>query len=213
MQNLRFSALWRQALVGIILISRGTLVKVNRSIGSRAQGSLKNFPYTAIEYENLAAEYIEAIRTAQPRGPYYLGGGCQAARIAFDMARLLEAQGEKVGLLAIFDTPAIENSRNRLLFLAHHYSMRLTQFWDSTRRAKWQTLLRGVKHPFRRRGPSTLLVDTHWPGRDFVPAKCAARICVFKTPKQPYYYVNDPLLGWGTRTTGPVELRLVDSQS
>jgi len=168
-------------------------------------------PFTAIEYERLAAEYIEAMKTAQPRGPYYLGGACQGARIAFDMARLLEAQGETIGLLAIFDTWVIENSRNRLLFQVDHYSRRLMEFWRGTRWEKSQTLLRGVKHPFRRRGPSHLLVAALWPGRGFVPAKCAARITVFKGPTQRFYYVSDPLLGWGTRTTGGVELQLVDS--
>jgi thioesterase domain-containing protein/acyl carrier protein len=198
--------------------ARGHYIDLARHLGKsqpfyRIQGASqpKDLTYTAIEYENLAAEYIEAIKTAQPRGPYYLGGGCQGARIAFDMARLLEAQGEKVGLLAIFDTWVIENSRNRLLFQVYHYSMRLKQIWHSTRQEKWQTLLRGVKHPFRRRGPSNLLVSTLWPGRDFVPAKCTARITVFKVPKQPFYYVDDPLLGWGTRTTGGVELQLVDT--
>jgi thioesterase domain-containing protein len=169
-------------------------------------------PYTPIEYENFAAEYILAMKTAQPRGPYYFGGGCQGARIAFDMARLLEAQGETVGLLAIFDTWVIENSRNRLLFAAEHYSRCLIQFWHGTRHEKSQTMLRAVKQPFRRRGPSDLLKAALWPGPDFVPAMCATRITVFKTPIQRFYYVTDPLLGWGTRTTGGVEVRLVDAR-
>jgi hypothetical protein len=52
---------------------------------------------------------------------------------------------------------------------------------------------------------------THFPGREFMPPTCAGRITVFKTPKQPWYHINDPLLGWGTRTTGVVETQLVDA--
>jgi len=171
----------------------------------------KNRGYNATEYENLAAEYITVMKSVQPRGPYYLGGMCEGARIAFDMARLLEAEGEKIGLLAIFDTWVLENSRNRTLFLADHYTGRLMDFWHRTPRKKWQTLLRWLKHPFRLIKPPKSFKPTFWPGRDFVPAKCAGSIIVFKTPKQPFYYGNDPLLGWGTRTTGVVEAHLVDS--
>jgi hypothetical protein len=43
-----------------------------------------------------------------------------------------------------------------------------------------------------------------------VPHKFGGNITVIKRPKQPYYYVNDPLMGWGTRTTAKVELQLLE---
>ncbi len=49
----------------------------------------------------MAADYIEAIRTLQPTGPYILLGGCIGSVVAFEMARQLEQSREKVSLLMI----------------------------------------------------------------------------------------------------------------
>ena len=54
--------------------------------------------------EDMAAHYLEEVRQLQPDGPYYLLGFCVGAYIAFEMARQLEACGQKVALLAIVDT-------------------------------------------------------------------------------------------------------------
>ncbi|MEW5957722.1 MAG: amino acid adenylation domain-containing protein [Chloroflexota bacterium] len=58
-------------------------------------------PFSRIEA--MAAYYIEEIRAFQPSGPYFLGGYCFGGTIAFEIARQLQAQGHKVGLLAIID--------------------------------------------------------------------------------------------------------------
>jgi amino acid adenylation domain-containing protein len=54
--------------------------------------------------DDLAAAYVLAIRTVQPRGPYQLGGWSQGGVIALEMARHLAAQGEDVALLALLDS-------------------------------------------------------------------------------------------------------------
>jgi thioesterase domain-containing protein len=54
----------------------------------------------------LAALYVEAVREAQPSGPYLLGGWSSGGVIAYEMARQLEAQGETVAQLVMIDTPA-----------------------------------------------------------------------------------------------------------
>ncbi|MGK7878227.1 MAG: thioesterase domain-containing protein, partial [Xenococcaceae cyanobacterium] len=53
--------------------------------------------------EDVAAHYIKEMRTLQPEGPYFLGGLCAGGIIAFEMAQQLQAQGQKVALLALFD--------------------------------------------------------------------------------------------------------------
>ncbi|HEY9868281.1 MAG TPA: AMP-binding protein [Candidatus Obscuribacterales bacterium] len=52
---------------------------------------------------SMAWDYIEQIRKVQPTGPYFLVGECIGAAVAFEMARLLVAVGEKVALLAMID--------------------------------------------------------------------------------------------------------------
>jgi phthiocerol/phenolphthiocerol synthesis type-I polyketide synthase E len=54
--------------------------------------------------EEMAALYVKEIRMHQPHGPYFLGGYCGGGTIAFEAAQQLVKQGEKVGLLALFDT-------------------------------------------------------------------------------------------------------------
>jgi thioesterase domain-containing protein len=52
----------------------------------------------------MAAHYIKEIQTVQPEGPYLLGGHSFGCYVAFEMALQLQALGQKVALVAIFDT-------------------------------------------------------------------------------------------------------------
>ena len=61
-------------------------------------------PQTRVEA--MAADYLEAVRTIQSHGPYLLGGWSMGGLIALEMARQLQAQGEEVRLIALFDTKA-----------------------------------------------------------------------------------------------------------
>ena len=65
------------------------------------------------DVEAMAAVYLAAVRHAQPRGPYSLGGYCSCAAVAWEMARQLVAAGEKVSLLALVEPPAVDAGRNR----------------------------------------------------------------------------------------------------
>ena len=54
--------------------------------------------------EQMADDYLLAIRSVQPRGPYLLGGYSGGGVIAFEMAQRLTASREKVALVALLDT-------------------------------------------------------------------------------------------------------------
>lgn len=56
------------------------------------------------DLEEMAAEYVRAIRTVQPAGPYRLGGWSFGGAVAFEMARQLRAAGARVDLLALLDS-------------------------------------------------------------------------------------------------------------
>jgi thioesterase domain-containing protein len=53
--------------------------------------------------EAMAAGYVEAIRSVQPAGPYFLGGWSLGGVIAYEMARQLRERGEQVALVALID--------------------------------------------------------------------------------------------------------------
>ena len=52
----------------------------------------------------MAEQYIEEIRRIQPHGPYFLGGGSLGGIVALEMAQRLQAEGESIGLLTMFDS-------------------------------------------------------------------------------------------------------------
>jgi len=54
--------------------------------------------------EDMAACYVREIRTVQAQGPYHIAGACFGGVVAFEMARLLVAGGQKVNLLALLDS-------------------------------------------------------------------------------------------------------------
>lgn len=54
--------------------------------------------------EKMAAEYVSAIRSVQPHGPYCLAGWSAGGVIAFEMAQQLTDMGEKVAYTAIIDS-------------------------------------------------------------------------------------------------------------
>lgn len=56
--------------------------------------------------EEMAATYVRAIRGVQPEGPFALAGSSFGGLVAFEMARILEAEGERIDCLALIDTQA-----------------------------------------------------------------------------------------------------------
>jgi non-ribosomal peptide synthetase component F/thioesterase domain-containing protein len=55
--------------------------------------------------EDMAAHYVSEIKNAQRHGPYFVMGYSFGALVTFEVGRLLLAQGEEVGLLALLDPP------------------------------------------------------------------------------------------------------------
>jgi amino acid adenylation domain-containing protein len=168
-------------------------------------------PYTDQENEQLAIGYVRLMRAVQPEGPYYIGGMCEGARIAFDMARVLEFQGQTLALVAIFDTWAVENSQIRWLWYFHAYAQRFRRLWRLSPSGKWGA----VKQAFRNKTQRTRETGAfdlkawhayYWPHEDFVPKRINAMITEFKIKRQPYYYIRDPHMGWASRTNRGVEI-------
>jgi thioesterase domain-containing protein/aryl carrier-like protein len=58
-------------------------------------------PETTVEA--LARQYVRAIRTVQPRGPYMLGGWSFGAIVAYEMACQLRSEGDRVAALVAID--------------------------------------------------------------------------------------------------------------
>ena len=82
--------------------------------------------------EEAAAQIVAVLREHRPQGPYLLGGFCLGGVIAYEAARLLEGEGERVGLV-LFDTPmpAVPHP----VYGAKAYGQQLIQL---VRRRRWR---------------------------------------------------------------------------
>ncbi|MEQ6248530.1 beta-ketoacyl synthase N-terminal-like domain-containing protein [Sulfitobacter sp. HNIBRBA3233] len=71
-------------------------VQARGLVGSRA-------PHTTVA--DAAADYLKEIKRVQPEGPYLLSGYSGGGITAYEMAQQLHRAGERVGVLALLDTP------------------------------------------------------------------------------------------------------------
>ncbi|HZC23825.1 MAG TPA: AMP-binding protein, partial [Candidatus Binatia bacterium] len=170
-------------------------------------------PHTPEELKNLTNEYVAAIRSVQPHGPYCLGGLCDGTHIAEQIVLSLEAQGEEVGLFAIFDTWVMQHSQIPWLWKLHYYGQRLQE----TKKMKFSERMASYKHAAETRvaiatgqkSGQTAWQERYWP-QNFTPQQFRAPVVLFKRPKQQFYYVKDREMGWGKRSDGGVEIHEID---
>ena len=54
-------------------------------------------------FEAIAAAHLKSLHAVQPEGPYLLGGFCNGGLLAYEMARQLHVQRQKVDLLVLMD--------------------------------------------------------------------------------------------------------------
>ena len=172
--------------------------------------------------EELATEYVQAMREVQPHGPYMLGGMCRGAHIAFEMALQLKAQGETVSLLAILDTWVMENSYS-WWFYVDYYIHRVPWFLKLGAREKVQ-FVKKITSKLLNKSAVVLKLRTdlnkdlppvkavYWPGPSFVPRVYDGPITVFRVPKQSAIYIRSDALAWEKRSTRNVQVEIVQGK-
>jgi thioesterase domain-containing protein/acyl carrier protein len=175
-----------------------------------------DLPYSADELQQLAKDSIAAMRAIQPRGPYFLVATCGGVHIAEQMVLELETHGHSVGLFAIIDTWVLQNRQIRWLERINYYSHRLRSLLRQPITFQLNALQQFMQRERGHMGGQNHSVrdpwfNVHWPGKDFQPPCFNAPVLIFKRPRQPYYYVNDPELGWGKRSREPVEICVIDA--
>jgi thioesterase domain-containing protein len=179
------------------------------------------------EYPILAAEYLTSIRTVQRTGPYFLGGMCDGALIAFHMTRLIEAEGERVARLAVIDTWPLENTSIYPLVMLKLWRRGWNARSSTERRAlvrhKVSAAVIGLGAAVLRRPPRPFTSTPEpaavsrkavwrarlWPGPGFQPAVVQAPIAVLRVPEQPFWRPPDDALGWRDRTRGAVTVHVL----
>lgn len=174
--------------------------------------------------EEMAAHYVEVVRTAQKDGPYYLSGFCFGGLIAYEMARLLTAQGQKVALLGLFNTAAPGTSHGWAVYqnylrkrIVHELrKVRSLRFRQKTRLlgtdmfrftgltfGSFKSALWRIFTKFSLPGPTRwerVLLSVQDANRAAARAyrggAYAGKVTLFLTREIPSYYLTDPRQGW-----------------
>lgn len=175
--------------------------------------------------EEIAASYLRAVREVQPQGPYRLTGYSFGGTIAFEMARQLEAAGERVERIALLDTFSTRIFQRRTL--SDKLADRGRRLWQearalftSTRVAEGPVLLLDAKineevAGSRYRAESHRVAHQHRrAAKAYRYPKYSGRVKLFRAsdrtglPESLLRHV-DPLLGWGESTERGVDLHVV----
>jgi aspartate racemase len=160
--------------------------------------------------ENLAAHYIQEMRSLQPEGPYYLMGLSFGGVIAYEMAQQLVIQGQQVAFLGLFDT-LIEDS---LTFLPLHQRFsKLFQVTPSELLRKIKTKIKGklVKHDNKYLphvyNPNLLRIMRE----AYTPQVYSGRVTLFKAMNHTSvtYAITPPEVGWRKFVNGELEIHEV----
>ncbi len=179
----------------------------------------KQVPQTRIE--DMAADYIKEIRTVQPEGPYFLGGFSMGGMVAFEIAQQLHFSGQKVAILALFDT----HSPGWLKPLPVH--TRVSRHLNNLLRLKLKDKLTYLQkksagrfdsdhmQPLPQAQDKSPLQEAHEQAdKDYVPQVYPGRAILFRA-REPLegrwseWCSVDPELGWGKLVAGGLEIHEV----
>ena len=159
------------------------------------------------QIEARAAGYVDEIRAVQPRGPYLLGGVCSGGVVAFEVARQLQAQGQRVALLALVEPahapglglrPYVSLTAGvlrRVIRRLSHYSRSGTQRGSAEQEAHLHLKAKRVANS--------------WPLRCLVPQPYPGRIHLFLVNGVPEGSPDGRCSGWHEWAAGGAEIHVV----
>lgn len=174
------------------------------------------------EIESMASYYVDAILAKQPEGPYFLGGWSLGVIIAYEMARQLQALGQQVGLLALFDQgplvpkeAPIDDSEMLVNLFSHYFPLnvddlrkldpedRLKQVLKKAKKAK--VVPRFIRLKQFRYYIEVIDVQTQaW--RRYEPKPFPEAVTLFRAENNEDNLVLEPDLSWSQFVQGGIEI-------
>ena len=89
-------------------------------------------PVKVATLEDMATDYVKALREFRPEGPYLLGGYCFGGNLAYEMARQLRVQNEEVVFLALVESTPEGGDYERVFWWRPDFVFRFARnsyFW------------------------------------------------------------------------------------
>lgn len=174
----------------------------------------------------LASRYLQSIRTRQAHGPYYLAGSSFAGLVSFEIAHQLEAAGEEVALIALFDSMMMRKIALRRRLQCH---------WELFQQQGSSYLLKKAKLRLEKLGqrlgivpkkieePARLQVSeaagrsiaeeetildevSALAARSYLPKPYSGQIILFRASDQSFFNEDSPDLGWTPFARGKFEI-------
>lgn len=191
--------------------------------GIQAQGLDGRLPRHG-SVQEMATHYIKQIREFQPEGPYYFGGSSFGGLVAYEMARQLEALGQSVGILVMFDTwapghpqylPSTSELKRRINYWRLRIELHFSNFWLSQgsarieylkkkastlytrwrrRSLRWLESMRSRFHPEAIRA---VREAGHGALERYQPLPYNGVVTLLRASEQPRGIVDDRTNGWG----------------
>ncbi|WP_289500830.1 amino acid adenylation domain-containing protein [Gloeocapsopsis sp. IPPAS B-1203] len=176
----------------------------------------KQTPHTRIE--EMAADYIREIQELQPFGPYFIGGYSFGGLIAYEMARQLQAQGQKIAALVLVDTYNRQGLWFEKVSLRSKFSRHLNNLLRLTLKAKFAYIKQKLKQGFYLPKQSTISLQTtplqaafDQAIKTYVPQAYSGKLLLFRATQQHKYWSPsmkiDSQLGWSKLVAEGIEIK------
>ncbi|MEG4226170.1 amino acid adenylation domain-containing protein [Microcoleus sp. N9_B2] len=181
--------------------------------------------------EELAAYYIKEMQVFQPHGPYFMLGVSFGGTVAFEIARQLDAKGEKVALLGLLDTYGPDAFKNLPQVKRGQRAMKVLHMTPGVFLRKTQSNLAGkvesitnqiwrISSKFYQAIGRPLPIElenfTHRELneealRHYVAGVYSGGATIFKAVESAILFDADPALGWGEVVAGGIEIHEIPS--
>ena len=187
---------------------------------------------TPYRLQDIAGYCVRKMQERQAEGPYFLGGWSDAGVLAYEMARQIQQQGHRVGLLVLFDAenpaymrslPIVEKVMARFYFLGQWLQFHCKKLWKSERGEMSKHVRRGFAFrlavvrgwiwsvAYRIHLSSHLRVESGiqsvehvsaFVTKKYEPGPYAGRVALFSRSDRPTGRYRDPKFGWGEIASG-----------
>jgi thioesterase domain-containing protein len=188
-------------------------------------------PHTRIE--EMAADYIHAIRAKHESGPYVLGGWSMGGLVAFEMACQLQRQGQQVALVALFDsispyTPGFRRENEpamRVANFAFHLGLSETELENVSEQLLSFDEETQLKHLFNLAKKNGILPNdfnltqlhhlfkvyrsNNEAALAYRPRACSAPLALFRAAEMMDEELTDTTYGWSGLAEGSLEIEVV----
>ena len=171
-------------------------------------------PTRSASVEEIASHYIKEIKLSHPDGPYTIGGFCGSGMIALEIAQQLQAQGDRVSALILFEYYAPDSMIRRKSIryqkqLIEYYRRRLIAYKESgysgldvvkfLAKKGYQQIRDFISPP-----PPKFITTPEYSRYKHKPY--SGKVILFQASVRPLEATDSPLMGWSKYFTGDVKL-------